>query len=177
MNRSDTSSLGRIQKLAQELQGARTARHRYEITKKINTLSKHAQADMVGATAHIKKRDPKRWDLRNVRAEYDRKEDIFRVYALPIEPVDHIYYANMGDALVIVSRDTHQPVGYQVDNFRLVWLKAHPEVQETADKVETPLSHLILKRFSRTWREFTKAVLAVLAAASNDHPKHPRPFY
>jgi len=174
MDRRDTSTLGQIRELAQDLQGARTARRRYEISRKINNLSKHAQADSVGFE-HLKVwMNAKRWELSNTRAEYDRKADIFYVYALPREPAGRVCYINFADILALVSRDTHQIIGFQVDNFQSVWLPAHPELQVQANKAKTPIAFPSLRRFNGTWRDFTTAVVTVLARVPKDIPPSAR---
>ncbi len=170
MNQSDTSTLRRIKERAQDLQGARTARQRYEISREINNLSKHAQADKVAIPPKLSM-NKTRWCLENTRTEYDRKADTFYVYALPKEPASHVYYINGKDALALVARDTQEIVGYQIDNFGSEWIKKYPMLEQKADKAKTLIAHPLLRRFNGAWADFTGAVVNVLALTPKDvHP-------
>jgi len=173
MDRGDATALGQVQKLAQKLRTARTARERYEISREMNNASKHAQADVVDIGALGTWRDLERWEQSNVRGTYDRKMDILYLYAPPLDPAMCIY-AKLNDFLVLVSRETHEIVGYQIDNFTSVWLKAHPEIQAQARVAARPLAHPLLRRFSGAWTEFTKTVATSLTRASQNIPTSAR---
>lgn len=173
VNHSDTSTLERIRDLAQELQGARTARQRYEISKEINNLSKHAQAARFDPRPPLKM-NKDRWG-HGTRVEYDRKADIFCLYALPKEPADQVYYVQDDDGLLLVARGTYQIVGFQVDHFRSEWLKKHPELDTKAQKAKTPIAYPLLRRFSSAWADFTAAVVKVIQGTSGAPPRMHQP--
>jgi len=100
--------------------------------------------------------------------------DIFYVYALPILPASSTYYVNTSEFLALVSCDTHEIIGFQVERFRSMWVKSHPELQAQARKAATPIAHPLLRRFNGAWANFTTAVVRSLTGALKDAPPHAR---
>jgi len=159
------AALEEIKGLARELQTATSARQRYEISQKMNNLSKHAQADIVRLEEVRPWRDEQRWRLSNFYGTYDHRMDIFYLYAPPLDPATCIY-ARLGDCLALISSDTHELVGYQIDNFRSVWLTAHPEVQAQAQTAARPLAHPSLRGFGGAWADLIRTVMNSLIRES-----------
>jgi hypothetical protein len=66
------------------------------------------------------------------------------VYALPRVKAGGVYLTGPRDdeilALVAVDGEV---VGYQIENFRSVWLKQHPEAQASFRETRKPLSRLL----------------------------------
>lgn len=84
-----------------------------------------------------------RWQHSNVRLRYDRRTDTFFVHALPIVPAGGIYVGPQDEALLLVT-DQKEIVGMQLENFRSLWLKRHPEAPASLRWLTLPfLSHIL----------------------------------
>lgn len=76
-------------------------------------------------------RNPERWRESNMRTVYDWHTDTYYRYALPIEPAGSYNFPldDNGDSelLALVKGDTGEMIGFQVENFRSVWIRRQPE--------------------------------------------------
>jgi len=80
-------------------------------------------------TPHFKRKPytvPTRWRSENIQFQYDRSADIFYSHTLPIVPARGIYVGPKPDVILLVTAEA-EIVGMQIEAFRSVWLKGHPE--------------------------------------------------
>jgi len=107
-----------------------------------------------------------RWYPGNLRLDYDRKADVLYIFALPVEPAGSF---NIGAAdktdeaenevFLLVKGSTGEIVGVQIDNFRTVWAKAHPDIRATARRVTHPTLSKISGLWGATMDNLTKGIL------------------
>ncbi len=115
-------------------------------------------------TPYYGRRDPERWRASNLQVRYDRKADILYVYALPIEPAGGVYVDEDDELLGLMSLKTREMIGYQVENFRSVWLKKHPEAQAAFRSVNSPVRWAM----RRAWADFAAVIVNSLIRESPD---------
>lgn len=116
-------------------------------------------------------RDPQRWRIDNVQVQYDRQTDILYMHTLPMVSAGGIYL-RPGDEMLVLVQGNGEVVGMQIENFRTVWLKTHPEVVPSFRAATRPiLSHLM----HTAWGNFSRIVVNSVtreASSIGPYPAH-----
>ncbi len=71
-------------------------------------------------------RNQERWRHSNLEIVYDRQSDMLYAHALPVEAAGGVYVDQNQDAMLLIT-DKEEIVGFQIENFRVSFLKRHPE--------------------------------------------------
>lgn len=107
--------------------------------------------------------NPGRWRTTNRQTVYDYHMDTYFVFALPKENAGsyHVDTANGSDdeMFILVNGQTGEIVGVQIDNFRTVWLKEHPDIGIPAWTLKNPLFNQIGRIRGATLSGISKGIL------------------
>ncbi len=91
--------------------------------------------------------NPERWRMTNRQTVYDYHTDTYFVFALPKESAGSFHVdppkGSDGEMFMLVNGHTNQIVGVQIDNFRTVWLKEHPEFGIASWTLRNPVFNYI----------------------------------